>query len=95
MEQYFSKDPGHPTYDKRQLILANIALVADYTAQVLYAVALEYGKASRVQAIQSFQSVPTIIFGITVLNQYPNICEDVGLGILLLGALIISFQMGE
>lgn len=51
MEYYYPKDPDHPTYDKRQLLLCNIALVFEYVSQILYAIALNYGKASRVQAI--------------------------------------------
>ena len=92
--EMMNQDPDKPTYDMRQILLCNLALVLDYTGQVLYALALKYGRAGRVQAIESFQGVPTVILAIIFLNQMPNILEDIGLGISLLGLLIIAVQKG-
>jgi len=56
---------------------------------------LTYGKAGRVQAILSFQAIPTVILAIILFGQMPNILEDVGLGIAILGLLIIAVQGGR
>lgn len=53
---------------------------------------MKFGKAGRVQAIESFQSLPTIILSIIYLGQMPNILEDIGFGITLLGLLLIAAQ---
>jgi len=90
--EMLNEDPENPTYDMRQVLLCNLALVFDYIGQIFYALALKYGRAGRVQAIESFQGIPTVILAIIFLNQMPNIFEDVGLGISLLGLLVIAVQ---
>lgn len=64
----------------------------EYIGQILHVLAMKFGKAGRVQAIESFQSLPTIILSIIYLGQMPNILEDIGFGITLLGLLLIAAQ---
>jgi len=47
-------DSENPTYTNEQILLSNIALLLETIGQTFYAIALTYGKASRVQAILSF-----------------------------------------
>ena len=88
--EWYNQDFDHPTYTNRQILLANAALALDYFGQALYALALKYGRAGRVQAIESFQGIPCIVLAIILLGQMPNWLEDIGLGLALLGLLLIA-----
>lgn len=90
--EYINQDTENPTYDFRQILLCNVALILEYIGQILHVLAMKFGKAGRVQAIESFQSLPTIILSIIYLGQMPNILEDIGFGITLLGLLLIAAQ---
>jgi hypothetical protein len=45
---YLNQDPESPQFDNRQILLCNIALVLETIGGAIYAVALKYGKASRI-----------------------------------------------
>lgn len=62
------QDEENPTYTDRQILLSNLALILDTIGQSFYAIALVYGKAGRIQAILSFQAIPTVILAIILFG---------------------------
>ena len=85
-----TQDENNPTFTTNQLILTNVTLILNYCAQGIYSFALIYGKAGRVQAIESVQGILTVLLAIFILNQMPNVFEYVGIALGVIGVLIIA-----